>query len=617
AYGIKKEEICGITEWIMDSNSAYRERARWWSRDNLLKKKGIGQNWAYGQIFNLKQYEKPLVSASGYYSIQTNYVLNEGKELETILLRKNGANIILVGNDEAGKFQIISDLSKRIYEGQVLSSLNDKRVVLFNDKLMLIRNNSKQKFEIEFVKIMNEAVLAGNIILVFDDFSGFILGAETIGVDLPSILAPYLISSSLQIVAFTDKERFHSVLERNVLVSQHFEIILIKEIDNYGCIKVLENEVRVFENDGMFFTYPALVSIVTGGQRYFSDGIMPDKAIDFLQEIAPKLNSNGKRIVEEKDVVALIQTKTGIPMGDVGPKEKEKLLNLESLLSKKIIGQNEAVVAISHAVRRARSGINNPNRPLGSFLFLGSTGVGKTETSKVLAEVFFGQDANIIRLDMSEYSGPDSVAKLIGSFGKSQAGTLSTMLKEHPYGVLLLDEFEKTTQEVMNLFLQILDEGLFSDGSGNKVNARNLIIIATSNAGSQIIWKKQQNGDDLMKAKDEIVESIIQEGVFKAELINRFDGVILFHPLDEASISKIAELLLYKLHDRLADRGIDLVVNQDLIDFVVGFGFDPKFGARTMYRVIQEKVEEIIAEKIIAGTGVAGQKFILSKEDLV
>src|SRR6185369_14450897 len=200
------------------------------------------------------------------------------------------------------------------------------------------------------------------------------------------------------------------------------------------------------------------------------------------------------------------------------------------------------------AVRRARSGIASPNRPLSSFLFLGPTGVGKTETTKALAEVFFGNDAHIERLDMSEYSSPDSTSKLIGSFESNHTGVLSSMLREHPYGVLLLDEFEKTTKEVMNLFLQILDEGFFSDMSGKKINARNLIIIATSNAGSDLIWDATKRGEDVAQAKDKIVDSIIEQGIFKPELLNRFDGVIVFHPLGDADLRRITELMLEKLH---------------------------------------------------------------------
>jgi ATP-dependent Clp protease ATP-binding subunit ClpA len=221
-----------------------------------------------------------------------------------------------------------------------------------------------------------------------------------------------------------------------------------------------------------------------------------------------------------------------------------------------------------------------------------------------------------MRLDMSEYSSSDAISKLIGSFESKQEGVLSSMLREHQYGVLLLDEFEKTTKEVMNLFLQILDEGFFSDMSGKKVMARNLIIIATSNAGSDLIWSAVQSGSDLSASKDMIIEAIVKQGIFKPELLNRFDGIVVFHPLGNDHLRKIGELMLKKLHDRLAERGMNLVVDQTLIDFVVSHGTDPKFGARPMNRAIQEKVEQIIADKIIRGDITSGTPITLTPVDL-
>jgi ATP-dependent Clp protease ATP-binding subunit ClpA len=253
---------------------------------------------------------------------------------------------------------------------------------------------------------------------------------------------------------------------------------------------------------------------------------------------------------------------------------------------------------------------------MSSFLFLGPTGVGKTETTKALAEVFFGREAQIMRLDMSEYSSADAASKLIGSFESGHTGVLSSMLREHPYGVLLLDEFEKTTKEVMNLFLQILDEGFFSDMSGKKVNARNLIIIATSNAGSDLIWQEVKAGNDVSKIKDKIVDSIIAQGVFKPELLNRFDGVIVFHPLQAEHLRLITKLMLQKLHARLAQKGINLAVNDDLVDFVMKYGTDPKFGARPINRAIQEQVEQIVAKKIIAGSLSSGSQLTLTAAEL-
>lgn len=617
-YGIQEKELAGICEWIVELNDSVTESERWWSSENLSRIQGIGQNWSYGQIYILERYSRPIVSGlSRHYRVHSSYGVKELIELEAVLSRTRDANVLLVGNDEAGKLQIVSHMVQMINEGSVTARLKNKRVILLNNEELVSRNGTKSSFETEFIQIMKQAISAGNIIIVIDDLAGLVSSAGAFGVDLPSLFEPYLSSQNLQVVALSDTERFHSSIQKNPIFAQHFENVLIKEIDDTNTIKVLENELVRFERGGLFFTYQALLTIVDGAERYFPEGVMPDKAIDLLLEIAPKLISQGKSLVEKTDVLSLIETKTGIPVGEVKEVEKEKLLNLESILHKSIVGQDEAINTISNAVRRARSGITSPNRPLGSFLFLGPTGVGKTETTKALAEVFFGQNAQILRLDMSEYSAYDSVSKLIGSFESKQEGVLSSMLREHQYGVLLLDEFEKTTKEVMNLFLQILDEGFFSDGAGKKVMARNLIIIATSNAGSDLIWDSVKNGEDLAKTKDKIIDSIVKSGVLKPELLNRFDGVVVFHPLTETHLRKIAELMLERLHDRLSRNGINLVINENLLNYVVSFGTDPKFGARPMNRAIQEKVEEIIAKKIIAGSISKGSPVELSSEELV
>ncbi len=282
-------------------------------------------------------------------------------------------------------------------------------------------------------------------------------------------------------------------------------------------------------------------------------------------------------------------------------------MKLEALLHARIIGQDQAIVAIAGAMRRSRAGIRNVKRPIGSFLFLGPTGVGKTETAKALAAVFFGSEESFVRLDMSEYQGTEALSKLIGGVASKEPGILSNLIREHPYAVLLLDEFEKSEATLRDLFLQILDEGFFTDARGEKVNARHLIIIATSNAGAPLIWDMVKDGRRLFDEEKTIIDTIIKQGIFKPELINRFDGVILFNPLGSVELRPIAKLLLEALAMRMKEHGIMVRITDPLLDRLIERGTDKQFGARPMRRFIQSSVEQLIADAMVSGKLKSGQ----------
>ncbi len=618
SHGIQKKDFEAISRWVVEREISLKRHKRWWSRDRLGRIPGIGKNWSYGNTFYLDDLSTPIPDVStGGLGVHSVYGSKELEQLEAVLAKEKGANAILIGDDKEGEIQIIARLNHMIEQGTAYPEIEHSRIVMFEADLLTASVTSKPEFENKFLGLMNEGAFAGNVILVFPDFPGFMASAQSFGSDIVSLLDRYLTSNVMNIVAFSNTEQFHNVLERNVLLMQRMEKIYIQSLDSLNTVRVLENEIISLEkHNGVFFTYPALLALSEGAARYFPDAQMPDRAIELLYELAPINVSRGKRMVTAEDAMELITSKTGIPVGKVDNSEREKLINLEKILHQRIIGQDEAVTAIANAVRRARSGINNPNRPLASFLFLGPTGVGKTESTKALADAFFGAEAKIERLDMSEYTSMDAISKLIGSRELNQPGVLSNMLREQPYGVLLLDEFEKTTPEVMNLFLSILDEGFFSDMSGKKINTRNMLIIATSNAGADIIWESLKEGTDFSHAKELIIDAVIKKGIFKPELINRFDGVIVFHPLTKNDTEKVARLQLEKLQKRLAERGIKLAITDDLVQFVVGYGTDPKFGARPMNRAIQDKVEQIIADKLISGNYRQGALISLTTADL-
>ncbi len=619
SHDIKKEDIAGAADWFERREAQISTAHRWWSEDELGRIPGLAKDWAYGQTFFLDKFGQDLVfdKESVEVTLESEQLIAEEKTVETILSRPREANVLIIGDSGGSKLDVVYYLARKIREGSALPEIEHRRLIAIDTLALIAATREKSEFEKQFIIMLNEAVRAGNIILVFKHFPEFIQSAKGIGSDVAELLDPYLTSSDTRVVALADHQTFSQILEPNAVLMNRFEKVTLKELADQGLIHLLEHEIERYEaTQKFFFTYGAIRQLAQSIEQYFDQDGGLDKARDLVDEMIPRIKQSGKTVILKEDILALVEQKTGIPLGKIDHTESEKLLKLESILHERIIGQDEAIKAISNAMRRARSGINNPNRPIGSFLFLGPTGVGKTETTKALAHTFFGKDDQILRLDMSEYKGADALSRLMGSFENSRPGILSEMLRDKQYGVLLLDEFEKTGKDVQDLFLQILDEGFFSDMNGKKVNARNTIIIATSNAASDLIFKSVQAGENLEKQKPDIINAIVAEGMFRPELLNRFDAVILFHPLDKEHLTKIADLMLKKLAQRLEDKGITLVITPELVDFLITTGTDTKFGARSMNRAIQETVEQAVAKKIISGEALPGSTLSLTAADL-
>ncbi|MES2087884.1 MAG: AAA family ATPase [Patescibacteria group bacterium] len=614
---ISPRDFSGAAHWVERTEIFFRSRDRFWGKDSLGKIPGIGKDWAYGGSYTLEKFAHDITERE----ISEEDVRSHEKELEeleAVLARTGESNVLLVAEEGGGALDVVFALGTKISRGNVLPALEHKRLYLFDTNAFIAFVKIKAKFEFELLHILNESVHSGHVIFVVSDLPNFVESAKSLGSDVLALLDPYLALPKFQMIAISDTGAFHQGLEEQGKILHRFEKVLVQERDVASTMKVLEDRAILEEGKGdVYFTYQSLEAVADGAKRYFTEGVLSDKALHLLAELVPAVEAKGKKFVERADVLSLIQSKTGIKTGAIAGQEKDTLLNLEAILHKRVVGQEEAVKVISDSMRRARSDIENPERPMGSFLFLGPTGVGKTETTKALAAVFFGNEDSIIRFDMSEFHSPDAITRLIGSSESGKAGVLSSKLREQSYGVLLLDEFEKANSEVHNLFLQILDEGFFSDMSGKKVNARNLIIVATSNAGSDLIWKLMQEGKDLTANKNEVINAIIGQGVFKPELLNRFDGVVLFHPLSPAHLQKIANFMLQKLQKRLAEKGIELVINDVLLAAVMKAGVDPQFGARPMNRAIQEKVEQAVAQRMIAGTAKSGTRVELTPEELV
>ena len=617
--GVTEEMFIGALEWVMHTHFQSKRGERWWSKDNLAKIQGIGRDWAYGTTFLLQKFSREINTSAVFSTLtQSNHAFKEDKikEIEIALARANASNVLVVGETGVGTIDLLMEINRRMKAGKTLTAVKNQQMILLDTNLLFATHKSKQSLEITLISLLNEAIEAGNVIIVIENLSIFIKEAEAMGVFIPDLLDPYLATPAMHIIATDTPGAYHNTLEPLMAFTRRFAEVLIDEPDLQSTVKVLQDVALRFENKySLIFTYNAIKAIVESADRYIMEGVMPDKAIELLSDISTRAKQNKIKVVNQDFVYEVVSTKTGIPAGPIKKDEKELLLQLESRLHERVIGQQKALKAIASTMRRARAGIQASDKPIGSFLFLGPTGVGKTETAKALAYVFFTDENNMHRLDMSEFSGKDALNRLIGQ--KEESGVLSDMLREHPYSVLLLDEFEKGNRVIHDLFLQILDEGIFTDGRGEKVNARNCIIIATSNAGSELIVRTIDQRREMATLDQEIIDHIIKEGIYRPELLNRFDNIIIFDPLTIEEQGQIANLMLNDLYQRVRERGYELVINQDLIDILVKEGYDPKFGARPMQRVLQDRVEEKVAQKIISGEIQTGDTIILTKKDFI
>lgn len=617
-FGVDGNIWRGVLDWISQNQKIVIEREAWWHRDRLSRVPSIGRDWAYGQIYNLEKYGYPISNDAIFQSISGKLSLFEESvnNLERILAKQSGANILLIANETILAMQWISALGKEIENGTVRHEIEGKKVYVLDTDSIIDSMKQKVDLETELNSVLAQVVNAGNVILVIKDLPHFILSASALDVDVKNLLSNSLASDRLQIIAVANTHAYHETVETSHDLTRFFEKIIIPELEHDAIVQVIHNEANIIESKmPVFFTYQSLISVVKSSERFFADDSLYDKAVDLLNEVASDSVVGRKmQIITQEKVESIVEKRTGIPQGKIGDAEQTKLNSLEQILHQRIIGQDAAINAISSTMRRARAGLTDSKRPTGSFLFLGPTGVGKTETTKALAEVFFGNEEKIIRVDMSEYSSENALEKLIGTAKTGETGFLSSRLRESQYGVLLLDEFEKSAKAVQDLFLQVLDEGFFTDGRGERVNARNLIIIATSNAGSDSIYELIRNKEDIILDQQKIVDEVIKKGLFRPELLNRFDGVIVFHPLDQDALKKVIKLMLTALNKRLEDKNLSIITTEKLVDYLVNVGADPQFGARAVKRTIQDLVEKRIADAMIKGEVTNGDKIVLEPQ---
>ena len=614
---LKVQDIENLSWWLEDLEEKIKESKRFWEWKNLIKRGSLGKEWTAGYTLTLDRFSIDLsevLRKRGFPEIIGHQ--KEISAVERILSRREINNVLIVGEAGSGRKSMVHALAKKSVLGESSAEINYKRIVQLDVTNLLAQISSTEKVEVTLDNIFREVILAGNVILVIDEFHNFISGGIRPGViDISGVLAPYLPYPTFQIVAITTFEGLHKNIEQNPSILSLFEKVEVAEVSERETLMLLQNLSLILEQKyKKFISYQSLRDIIVYCSKYLPAIPFPEKGMNLLDEVMVYLNQNIKdKVLLPKHIAYIISEKTQIPVGEIEKKERQVLLNLENLIHERIINQQEAVKEVSAALRRARAEVTTRSGPMGTFLFLGPTGVGKTETSKALAEIYFGSEDRMIRLDMSEFQSAADIPHLLGAPGEE--GLLTTKVRKRPFSLILLDEIEKAHPNVLNLFLQILDEGHVTDGLGRKVDFKNSIIIATSNAGYQIILKALKEKTEWFKVKQKLLDRLFEEGLFRPEFINRFDAVVVFKPLTKENLLDIADLMLKKLKKNLKEKEIEFVISEPLKERIVELGYDPTFGARQMRRVIQDKIENVLAQAILSGEIKRGGKAEIDPEN--
>lgn len=614
---LEAEDFEKVNEWQERVYKKIQKNKCFWCYENLIKAGSIGKDWTAGYTPTLDSFSidwTEEVKRRGFEDIVGHQELVP--VVERILSKKDQGNVLIVGEPGAGRKNIIHGLIKKTLLNQSAPNLNNNRFIELDIVTLSTNISSFEQMERVLDKCFREVATAGNVVLIINDLHDFLGGEQKAGVvDISGIIGPYLNFSTFKTISLTSMKGLHKYIESKPSLLAQFEKVEVGEMDKEETLQVLENKVFRLESEHeKFIPFISLKEVIKICDRYVTDFPFPQKAQNLLEET---VIYSGRYIdspaVLPEHVDKILSEKIQVPVGKIRSKEKETLLGLEDILHNRVIGQNEALKEVSSALRRARSGVQTRKGPMGSFLFLGPTGVGKTETAKALAEAYFGSENRMVRIDMSEFQRIDDIPRLLGS--EKENGILTTAVRENPFSLVLLDEIEKAHPDVLNIFLQVLDEGYVNDNLGRKVSFVNTIIIATSNAGYQTILKAIGENKEMAEIKRELLSGIFEKGTFRPEFVNRFDGVVVFRSLSKEDLMSIAQLNLEKLNKNLSQKKIQLIITDELKNKIVELSYDPVFGAREMKRVIQDKIENAVARALLNDAIPQGSKIKIDPAD--
>lgn len=586
----------GALRMVATNRRILMERERWLTRDHLATFPSIGRRWSYGQTYYLDLYAGEI--EPGAFRVGENTLYHDDvAAVEKSLLKVREPHVTFISPDPLHGLEVMKLLVRRIRKGKTPSYLEDKRLFLVNGVLLV--ESLQENFEQEFMKLIAEASHTGNSILVFEHAAEFVNILHTRGIELSVLLEPAFLSHT-HIILLTDSDGYHETLQTDSLIRNYTDHIMAAPQSDEAILRRLQRDVAFIERKtGLTFTYQALHLLLKEVKRHTGNEAVTDSTLDVLHEVLPLAKHTRHHMITRHEMQEAIDQHFGVPEVLQESNEKNTLLHLEDILSEYVVGQDLALKAIADTLRRVRAGLRREGRPLGSFFLVGPTGVGKTETAKTLARVYFGNEEYLTRLDMSEYNTEASVRQLLGS--SQEPGRLASMLKDQPYGVLLLDEFEKAHPDVHNLFLQILDEGKATDGRGGVINAQQLIIIATSNAGSELLTTEDFQDLGYEERQKVLLRYIASRRILPIELINRFDHSILFQALENDTVKEVARMQLEQLKTKMREKGMNLKITPFAISYLVHKGVSAEFGAREVQRVIADTLESELAKSILRG----------------
>lgn len=600
---LKEVDLENILHW---SRSVFQESYQavpFWERSYRPIGLGFASMWMGGWTLETEKYTQDI---NGRMLQDSNFLVGREKEIqlaEQVLGRTTKRNLILLGEPGIGKSAIVYSLAAKSLRGELPENLKYKRFLEL-DLGSVMASAKEGEIEERVKNILIEVSHSGDVVIFIPQIENLAGGLENGKLDITGLLNQTLKNINLQIIGTSTRVAYHKFIEDKATFADDFEVIDVSEPGTDAAIKILEEATGKIESQtGVIISYSAVKKAVELSERYLIDRVLPGKAINLVDEAASAVALSGNRVLDGQDIEKVVTDKAKIPVNLAAGNEKDKLLKLEETLHARVVGQEDAIKAISEAVRRSRTLKRESKKPIGVFLFLGPTGVGKTETAKALAEVYYGSEDRIIRLDMSEFNQETAVYRLIGSPpGASEykeGGQLTEAVRVDPFSLVLLDELEKAHPKVEEIFLAIFDEGRITDSSGRPISFTNTIIIATSNAGSEFIREEIQKQTPQSKLKQSLIDKLLKENIFKPEFINRFDDVIVYKPLSDVEVTSVVKFMLKNLTTRLAKQDLTVKVTPEVITFLAEKGYDNQFGARPLQRAIQDQVESKISQAIL------------------